>query len=481
MSALLVCVARRVEARAVRSGAPTADIVTRDAVTEPTEFASAFTARAARARAVAVMGLASALDGVARPGDLVVTTDCATNDTTAPMSSAVTITNALRARGLTVHRDPAWLLDALVDDDTTRVASFAAGRPVAVVRAITGHAPGNGWSPDDVTLAPAIRSLRAAAVVLDAWARACRERRVLVAGPRSFCAGVERAIEIVERALARRGAPVYVRRQIVHNAHVVEDLEARGAVFVEELHEVPDGATVVLAAHGVTPAVRDNAQERDLDVIDATCPLVAKVHREAKRFADRGYSIVLVGHEDHEEVQGTIGEAPNSIRVVASADEAERLHVADPTRVAWLTQTTLAVDEVHDVVDRLRARFPVIEGPSSDDICYATQNRQEAVRAIAPECDLLLVVGSRNSSNSNRLVEVAQREGCVAHLVEDDTELQLEWLRDAATIGITAGASAPDALVWRIIDRLRSLGRVEVDERVVMHESVRFTLPVEVR
>jgi len=306
-------------------------------------------------------------------------------------------------------------------------------------------------------------------------------RTVLLAGPRSFCAGVERAIDIVERALDRYGAPVYVRRQIVHNTHVVRDLEARGARFVDELDAVPDGALVVIAAHGVAPEVHEEAHARGLRVIDATCPLVAKVHAEARRFARDGYRIVLVGHLDHEEVQGTVGEAPEAIEVVEEAGGAEQVQAADPERVAYLTQTTLAVDEVQEVVDALRARFPALTGPRADDICYATQNRQEAVRTLAAECDVMLVVGSRNSSNSNRLVEVAERFGCTARLVEDASELDDALVRDASTIGITAGASAPESLVQGVVDALAAFGPVDVVERDVVHESMRFTLPVEVR
>jgi 4-hydroxy-3-methylbut-2-enyl diphosphate reductase len=304
---------------------------------------------------------------------------------------------------------------------------------------------------------------------------------VLLAGPRSFCAGVERAIDIVERALDRYGAPVYVRRQIVHNTHVVRDLEARGARFVDELDAVPDGALVVIAAHGVAPEVHEEAHARGLRVIDATCPLVAKVHAEARRFARDGYRIVLVGHLDHEEVQGTVGEAPEAIEVVEEAGAAEQVQAADPERVAYLTQTTLAVDEVQEVVDALRARFPALTGPRADDICYATQNRQEAVRTLAAECDVMLVVGSRNSSNSNRLVEVAERFGCTARLVEDASELDDALVRDASTIGITAGASAPESLVQGVVDALAAFGPVDVVERDVVQESMRFTLPVEVR
>ncbi len=317
--------------------------------------------------------------------------------------------------------------------------------------------------------------------VLDRWARALGTREVLLAAPRSFCAGVERAVEIVERALARTGGPVYVRRQIVHNAHVVAGLRARGAVFVEELHEVPEGATVVLAAHGVAPVVRRQAEERGLAVIDATCPLVAKVHREVRRFAAEGRRIVLVGHAEHEEVEGTVGEAPGRVDVVADAGDVEALQVPPDQPLAYLTQTTLAVDETAAVVDALRRRFPGVAGPPADDICYATQNRQDAVRAVAARCDLVLVVGSANSSNTQRLVEVARRAGCRAELVEDESELRLRWLHGVSAVGVTAGASAPEALVRRVVDVLSSLGDVTVSEHRAAEEHVRFALPTQVR
>jgi 4-hydroxy-3-methylbut-2-en-1-yl diphosphate reductase len=312
-------------------------------------------------------------------------------------------------------------------------------------------------------------------------ADARRARTVLLAGPRSFCAGVDRAIAIVERALERHGSPVYVRRQIVHNLHVIRDLEARGAVFVEELDEVPDGAVTVLAAHGVTPTVRADADTRGLRVIDATCPLVAKVHSEARSFARRDYDIVLIGHADHEEVEGTLGEAPDLIQIVDGPDDVAGLQVRDADKVAYLTQTTLAVDDVADIVDALRTRFPNMTGPRADDICYATQNRQEAVRAIVGECDLVLVVGSRNSSNSNRLAEVARRMGTPAVLIEDASELDLELVAGASTIGLTAGASAPESLVEGVIVALADLGPVTVEHRPVLVEDVHFALPAEVR
>jgi 4-hydroxy-3-methylbut-2-enyl diphosphate reductase len=303
---------------------------------------------------------------------------------------------------------------------------------------------------------------------------------VLLASPRSFCAGVERAIEIVERALEQRGAPIYVRKQIVHNVHVVGELEERGAIFVEELDEVPDGATVVFSAHGVSPQVKTTAAERGLDVIDATCPLVNKVHAEARTFARMGKTIVLVGHDGHEEVEGTMGEAPDAIRLVETLEDLDRLEIADPAHVAYLTQTTLSVDDTAGVVDALRERFPALAGPRSADICYATQNRQMALKAVARASDLVLVVGSENSSNSVRLVEVSEKEGTPARLIDDHTMLDPAWLAGTRTIGLTAGASAPEKLVRRVIDELAGLGPVEVEDRTVAQESIQFNLPKEV-
>jgi 4-hydroxy-3-methylbut-2-enyl diphosphate reductase len=327
----------------------------------------------------------------------------------------------------------------------------------------------------------AYRSLRRGAAGLAEWARAAGPRTVLLAGPRSFCAGVDRAIEIVERALDRYGPPVYVRKQIVHNVHVVRDLEERGAVFVDQIDDIPEGAVTVFSAHGVSPQVRDQAGARALKIIDATCPLVTKVHAEARRFANSGFRIVLVGHEGHEEVEGTTGEAPDSIQTIGTVDEIERVQAGADDRVAYLTQTTLAVDEVEGVVRALRDRFPTLTGPGSDDICYATTNRQDAVKSLAKECDLLLVIGSQNSSNSKRLVEVAQREGCRSELLDDETEIDPAWLVDADTVAVTAGASAPEVLVERVVGALAGLGPVQVEERTVIDESMRFTLPLELR
>jgi 4-hydroxy-3-methylbut-2-enyl diphosphate reductase len=306
-------------------------------------------------------------------------------------------------------------------------------------------------------------------------------KRVLLASPRGYCAGVERAVDTVERALQIYGRPVYVRKQIVHNIHVVRDLEEKGAVFVEDESDVPAGSVVILSAHGVAPEVYANARRRRLSVIDATCPLVTKVHLEARRFAREGYTILLIGHEGHEEVIGTSGEAPGNTILVGSPDEARTIDVPDPNKVAYLSQTTLAVDETNEVIDVLRARFPALEGPPRDDICYATQNRQEAVKDLANRCDVILVLGSDNSSNSKRLVEVAQSLGTPAYLVDDETEIDPAWLDLAETIGVTSGASAPEWLVARVLDYLKRLGATEVEELHTLEEHMQFSLPAPVR
>ena len=301
---------------------------------------------------------------------------------------------------------------------------------------------------------------------------------IRLAGPRGFCAGVERAIDIVELALSVCPPPIYVRREIVHNRHVVESLHKQGAVFVDELAEVPDDGTVIFSAHGISPAVRAEAAQRGLRVIDATCPLVTKVHLEAVRYAREGYSIVLIGHQDHDEVIGTLGEAPDRIRVIASVAEVERLQVPDPEKIAYLTQTTLSVDDTRDVIEALRRKFPKIVGPSRDDICYATQNRQAAVKRLADDVDLVLVIGSANSSNAIRLVEVARTAGTRAHLINDVGDIRAEWLQGVGRVGITAGASTPEVLVTQTVDALRRDG-ARVDEVHVVEEDVRFALPAE--
>ncbi len=301
---------------------------------------------------------------------------------------------------------------------------------------------------------------------------------IVLAGPRGFCAGVERAIDIVELALEVCRPPVYVRREIVHNRHVVEGLRAKGAIFVDELDEVPDRATVIFSAHGISPAVREEARRRGLRVIDATCPLVTKVHLEAIRYAREHYTIILIGHADHDEVIGTLGEAPDRITVIDSVEAVERLEVPDPERVAYLTQTTLSVDDTKDVIEALRRKFPRIVGPSRDDICYATQNRQAAVKTVARDVDVVLVIGAANSSNANRLVEVSQSAGTRAYLINDVRDVRPEWLAGVRRVGVTAGASTPEVLVSETVEVLRRGGAV-VREVHVVEEDVRFALPPE--
>jgi (E)-4-hydroxy-3-methyl-but-2-enyl pyrophosphate reductase len=302
-------------------------------------------------------------------------------------------------------------------------------------------------------------------------------KKVILAAPRGYCAGVDRAVKIVERALETLGAPVYVRKEIVHNRHVVSELEKRGAIFVDSENEIPHGAVCIFSAHGVSPEVRRMAGERKLQIIDATCPLVTKVHLEAKRFARAGRKIVLVGHSGHEEIEGTAGEAPDSTLVVENADEIDDLGLDHDEPLSYLTQTTLSVDDTLEVVEALRERFTNIEGPRSDDICYATQNRQVAVKALAPEVDVVLIVGAVNSSNSNRLVEVAQGAGTAAYLVPDETHLDPAWLEGAETVGVSSGASAPEVLVDRVLARLAALGYVDVATKEVTTEDVTFSLP----
>lgn len=304
-------------------------------------------------------------------------------------------------------------------------------------------------------------------------------RKIILLRPRGFCAGVVRAIDVVKIALDLYGAPIYVRKEIVHNRHVVEELRGAGAIFIEELNEVPSGARVIFSAHGVSPAVRAEARERSLKVIDATCPLVTKVHLEAVKFAKKGYTIILIGHKDHDEVIGTLGEAPESTVLVSTVEDVDCLELKDPERVSFITQTTLSLDETKDIVERLRERFPNIQGPAAQDICYATENRQLAVKAVVPLCQLLLVVGSQNSSNSRRLVEVCQKIGVPAYLIDDLEEVRSEWLADIQTVAVTAGASAPENLVQELIGSLQARGFNELEEMEIKEEDVRFNLPSE--
>ncbi|MEV6370218.1 4-hydroxy-3-methylbut-2-enyl diphosphate reductase [Micromonospora musae] len=307
-------------------------------------------------------------------------------------------------------------------------------------------------------------------------------KRVLLAKPRGYCAGVDRAVQTVEEALKLYGAPIYVRKQIVHNKHVVRTLEAQGAIFVEENEEVPEGATVVFSAHGVAPEVYEQAKSRSLKAIDATCPLVTKVHHEAKRFAAEDYDILLIGHEGHEEVIGTSGEAPEHIQLVDGPDAADQITVRDPNKVVWLSQTTLSVDETLETVARLKKRLPLLQSPPSDDICYATSNRQHVVKQIAPDCDVVLVVGSRNSSNSVRLVEVAVDAGARGgHLIDFADEIDDAWLADARTVGVTSGASVPEELVQEVLAHLAARGFGEVEEITTANERLTFSLPQELK
>jgi 4-hydroxy-3-methylbut-2-en-1-yl diphosphate reductase len=448
---------------------------------------------------VAVVGVAGGLDPSLRPGDVLVASEVRDARGRMVLRAAAPLVAELRALGLRVHSGPMLSCDHIVsgvkpreqlaatgalavDMESAEIVRALAQRPgnvpVAVVRVIvdTAHSPVARLATVPAG-ARALLTLSRIGPALRSWADLAGPRRVLLAAPRSFCAGVERAIDIVELALQRYPHPVYVRRQIVHNAHVVADLQGQGAVFVDELDEVPDGTTVVFSAHGVAPAVREEAARRGLNVIDATCPLVAKVHAEARRFVGRGDTVLLVGHAGHDETEGTLGEAPGRITLVQNPAEAEQVAAADPDRVAFVLQTTLAVDDAEGTVEVLRRRFPLIGSSPTDDICYATTNRQRAVLDIAAESDVIIVLGSKNSSNSLRLVEVSERSGTRAHLVEDATRIMPEWLHGAATVGITAGASAPPHLVDEVIGTLRALGPVDVAERVVTTEDVKFTLP----
>ena len=520
---LLVYAPLRFEANAVRRGLtrPTSH-VQRTGMGATRSRKSAAQSKPGPFGAMVVMGTAAGLAADLSPGDLVVATEVTDGETTVTLPGADLLAAELRRAGLNARAGRIVQVKKIIGSsertrlaadgylaadmesaalvvavkglvpsapepaesaglnavDAAALAAATAGHPVAVIRAISD----GGFGPGVVTGGiAALRSLRAAAPVAERWAAACRERTVLLAGPRSFCAGVERAIEIVERALELRGAPVYVRKQIVHNTRVVSDLEQRGAIFVDELDEVPNGATVVFSAHGVAPAVRSDASERSLSVIDATCPLVSKVHAEARRFAEKGYTVALIGHAGHEEVEGTLGEAPDSTVLVQTAADVAALSVENPAKVAYLMQTTLAIDEAADVSGALREKFPQMRAPGSDDICYATTNRQAAVRAVAVEADVVLVAGSKNSSNSVRLVERSEREGTPAHLIDGATDIDLSWLADASVVGLTAGASAPPAVVSEIITALSGLGTVTVTERVTTTESVQFGLPREVR
>ena len=503
MSGHVVCAPMRIEARAVRhgldgfAGSGQLQVVR-------TGYGAARSARAASKLAqtapasVAVAGVAGGVAEDLAVGEVVVASQVTGGASEVSCPAAPLLAGELRRAGLQVRVGSIATVEHLigrgghaalaaagaiaVDLESAPLLSGSDGRPRAVIRAISDTPASPLLSPRIVTggLA-ALRSLRLAAPALARWAAAAGPRQVLLASPRSFCAGVERAIEIVELALKRSGAPVYVRKQIVHNAAVVAALEQRGAIFVDELSEVPDSATVVFSAHGVSPEVRREASRRGLAAVDATCPLVAKVHAEARRFAAEGYLVALIGHAGHEEVEGTLGEAPEATALVETADDVAALRPADPGKVAYLMQTTLAAEEANAMVDAILDRFPAARGPGSDDICYATTNRQQAVRAISAASDLVLVAGSANSSNSQRLVETAERAGTPAYLVDGPEDIRLDWLAGKSTVGLAAGASAPPAVVGQILTALSGLGRVQTSERVVATESIQFSLPRELR
>jgi 4-hydroxy-3-methylbut-2-en-1-yl diphosphate reductase len=487
---MTICVALRAEEVAVRRG-------TSAPVTRVGLRASRAAAVAGGGEPVAMLGVAGGVAPYVQVGDVVVATEVRGAGVAVECASAALLAAALRKTGLRVHLGPietrrsvargddlarlAMTGAVAVDMESATVAEVIGSRPFVAVRVVTDTAASPLARPGIVRDGyRALRTLTRVAPVMAQWAAVTGEREVRLAAPRSFCAGVERAIDIVQRALDRYGAPIYVRRQIVHNAHIVAELEALGAVFVEELDEVPEGARVIFAAHGVTPAVRDAASTRGLSVIDATCPLVAKVHSEVRRYAAREATVFLIGHRDHEEVVGTVGEATDHVVVVDGESDAALAQARDPDNVAYVMQTTLAVDEAERTAAKLRERFPALVAPRNDDICYATSNRQVAVREIAAESELVLVVGSTNSSNSQRLVEVARRAGAQAYLVDDVSDVDLEWLRDVRRVGVTAGASAPPHLVDEVVHCLHGLGPVDVREISAVEENVTFTLPREV-
>jgi 4-hydroxy-3-methylbut-2-enyl diphosphate reductase len=495
---LLVLAPMRVEARAVRAGAPWS-AVEKIGIGPRRARAAAPLAQRSDGRPALIAGVCGGLDAMLEPGDVVLASELRTDSRTIVCPDPAILAGVLRRGGMRVHIGPIVSASGLVfgsrrrklarsgalgvDMESAWLADGAPGRPPTTLRVVLDTPRYEIHRPARAAIAArrAFRALREASSLLEEWAAALGEREVTLAGPRASCAGVTRAIEIVERAIDIHGAPVYVRKQIVHNRHVVGELERRGAVFVDELDEVPEGATVIFSAHGVSPAVREDAAVRELDVIDATCPLVAKVHAEARRYAAEDFQIVLVGHADHEEVEGTVGEAPVHTRVIASIEEARALELDEARPIACLTQTTLAVDETTAIVAALRARRPDLAVPSSEDICYATQNRQDAVRAIARRCELVLVVGSQNSSNSQRLVEVAQRAGTRAALIECAEEIPPALLAGVRRVGVTAGASAPELLVSAVVSALGGLGGVSVVEHAVANEDTTFNLPPQVR
>jgi 4-hydroxy-3-methylbut-2-enyl diphosphate reductase len=498
---LLALAPLSIEARAIRSGVGSARVErTGMGPAKAAASAAALRATVTDETAVVVIGLGGSLVAGLEPGELVVGDKVIGPDgaTVCELPGAALLAASLRQAGLPVRvggvvtadhivsgaeerAELAALGADVVDMETSELVARPWGRPIAVVRAVS-DSPGHDLiSPRGlVNVAKALKAIKAAGPVLEVWASACGPRTVVEAEPRSFCAGVSRAISSVEAAIEKFGAPIYVRRQIVHNEHVVSDLETKGAVFVRELDDVPDGSTVVFSAHGVGRSVRAEAAFRRLQVIDATCPLVAKVHSEVRRFSERDYDVVLIGHAGHDEVEGTLDEVPG-VRLVETPADVASLDIAPGRQVAYATQTTLAPDEVETTVNALRDRFAELTGPRSSDICYATHNRQEAVKGLAEDCDLILVVGSATSSNSRRLVEVARRAGCRSELLDDESGLRLDWLSGADRIGLTAGASAPDFLVDRVARAIGALGPIDIQRRPGRHEAVSFSLPPEVR
>ncbi len=493
----VTCVPSRWEARAFTSGMPPGTVL-RTGVGPAAARRAAGRPPVHGADAVAVAGIAGALRADLRAGDVVVATEVRGPQGSVGCPSAPLLAGELRRAGLTVHLGAVTSSGHVVsghgraahaaggalcvDMETAWLLTGAPTPYVCAVRVVADTASSPLLRPATLgRLRTALRTLARTGPALSAWGRAAGEREVLLAGPRSFCAGVVRAIDVVELALAQRGAPIYVRKQIVHNVHVVEDLRRRGAVFVEELEEVPAGGCVVFSAHGVAPAVRAEAAARGLTVIDATCPLVSKVHADVRRYADGGDTVLFIGHEGHEETVGTMNERAGRTLLVQDVADAERVEVPDPDRVSYQTQTTLSADDVARVVDVLRERFPKLRAPSSDGICYATTNRQRALQAVAVDSELVLVLGSENSSNSNRLVELAERLGRPARLINDATDIHLDWLAGVRTVGVTAGASAPPALVDELVSALGGLGPVRVTDRTVTTEDVHFTVPKEVR
>ncbi|MFF5229667.1 4-hydroxy-3-methylbut-2-enyl diphosphate reductase [Dactylosporangium sp. NPDC000521] len=504
----VLCGPMRMEAAALRRALPgPAGTVLHTGVGRRRSERATRSAAMTGAGALAVAGVGGGLDAALKPGDVVVATEVRAapwvtgpQPATTVLPAAGMLAGTLRRQGLTVRTGPVVSTERLARG-TTRDRLAATGalavdlesawllagpadrptdRPAACVRVVADT--GALLQPGTLgQLRTALAALPAVAAGLDEWAAATTVRRVVLAAPRSFCAGVERAILVVERALELHGPPVYVRKQIVHNTHVVADLAARGAVFVDDVEDIPEGAVTVFSAHGISPAVRSAAATRRLAAIDATCPLVTKVHSEARRFADHGDTILLIGHAGHEETDGVIGEAPDRIRLVQDVRDAERVRVDDPRRVSYLVQTTLAVDDVADIVAALRDRFPDLAAPPSDDICYATTNRQRAVSEVAAGCQAMIIVGSANSSNSRRLVEVAERAGTPAYLVDGESGIDLRWLAGVHTVGVSAGASAPPVLVDEVVGALSGLGAQAAHEHTAVSEDVRFMLPKEAR